>query len=152
MLPFMQAASAHPGAMKFPDAQQHGAQAGRAPLRELYPRDVRVGSGIENEPPSHPITSQELIRSIAEREYWRQRDLAREEATRRQDDDNESGAESMDNSEGLPVNNVRNQTFTKSPHNIRDPSFREEQLQNARAYFEDRRARMAQAGSSNTSR
>ena len=153
MVPYSQAAAALPGTMMmFPTAQQIGAQVNRAPLRELYSQDPRGWPGLENRPPRSHAPSQELVRSIAEREYWRQQSLAQEGGARRQDTDTESMASTVDTTEELR-RVPRNQTFTKrltSP--AQDPTYREEQLQAARTWFEDRRSRLVPTGGGSTSR
>ena len=150
MVPYTQAAAALPGTMMFPTAQQIGAQVNRAPLRELYSQDPRGWPGLENRPPRSHAPSQELVRSIAEREYWRQKNLAQE--ARRLETDTESMASSMDIAEELhrvPTN----QTFTMRPTDpAQDPNYREAQLAAVRSWFEDRRNHLTRGGGGNTSR
>ena len=148
MMPYTQAA-VMPGAMMFPSAQQQGPQVTRGPLRTLYAQDAGW-PGSENRPPRSHAPSEELIRSIAEREYWRQKVLAQE--ARRHDTETESVASSRGTAEELyraPIN----QTFTRRPVDPpQDPSHREAELQATRSWFEERRNRLAQGGGGATGR
>ena len=148
MMPYTQAAGL-PGAMMYPSAQQQGPQVARGPLRTLYAQDAGW-PGLENRPPRSHAPSEELIRSIAEREYWRQKELAQE--ARRQDTETESVASSRGTAEELhraPIN----QTFTKRLVDPpQDPSYREAELQATRSWFEERRNRLAQGGGGATGR
>ena len=146
MMPYSQAAAAVPGTMIYPPAHVT-----RAPLREIYPRETHVWPGLENQrPPRSNAPSEELVRSIAEREYWRQQNLAEE--ARRQETETESLASSM----GITGELHRvptNQTFSvRSTDPAQDPNYREAQLAAVRSWFEDRRNHLTRGGGGNTSR
>ena len=149
MMPYSQAA-VMPGAMMYPSAQQQGPQVTRGPLRTLYAQDALGWPGLENRPPRSHAPSEELIRSIAEREYWRQKGL--DQAAVRQETETESVASSRDTA-GELFRAPTNRTFTKRLADPpQDPGYWEAELQATRSWFEDRRNRLVQGGGGNTSR
>ena len=147
-MPYSQAAVV-PGAMMFPSAQQQGPQVTRGPLRTLYTQDAGW-PGVENRPPRSHAPSAELIRSIAEREYWRQKEMEQEAINQ----DTETG--SVTSSRGTAEEPLRapiNRTFTKRLVDPpQDPGYREAELQATRSWFEERRRRLAQGGGGATGR
>ena len=149
MMPYSQAA-VMPGGMMYPSAQQQGPQVTRGPLRTLFAQDALGWPGVENRPPRSHAPSEELIRSIAEREYWRQKE--QEQEARRQETETESVASSRDTARDL-FRAPTNRTFTKRLADPpQDPGYREAELEATRSWFEDRRNRLVQGGGGNTSR